>query len=130
MNERRDVIRNLLAAMDEAEKERISQTDCGTVSQINVFSGASININVTNVDKSRLRVFMFEHCAVCEHERVSIYRKCHGIAKQYDVYPEMRRHMKARWHVKSMRELTDAALNDLMLYMLELEQQIQNVARL
>lgn len=128
MADRRTTIRNVLSNLEDNEGEGITVTDCGSVSQINVFSGASININVTNVDKSKPQLFNLTGKAelLDSANREKIYRMCHGIAKQYDIYEEMRRHMMKCWQVKSMRGLTDEALNSLLSYMRDLEEQIEN----
>lgn len=62
-----------------------------------------------------------------ERERSRHYRVCHAIAKQYDLYPEMRKCMGDRWRAESMRDLPDQALRELFEYMRSLERRIFEV---
>lgn len=130
MSERRDLIRNVLSSLQGATEEGITISDCGTVSQINVFSGASININVTTTEKKEPSLFGFAcHDAIFDDEdRAKIYRMCHGIAKEHGLYDKMRQHMRQVWRAKSMRDLTDTALHELLQYMRKLESEKQFTA--
>lgn len=123
MSERRELIRNVLSSLQGTQSDGITISDCGSVSQINVFSGASININVTTPDKIRQKYFYFacNDTIFDDEERKKIYCMCHGIAKGYGHYSEMRRHMRLVWQAKSMRDLTDTALKELLQYMWKLE---------
>ena len=51
----------------------------------------------------------------------NIYRICHAIARQYDLYPQMRQMMKARWGAESMRQMDLAELQSLFYFMRSLE---------
>ncbi|UQZ90718.1 hypothetical protein C4J81_16505 [Deltaproteobacteria bacterium Smac51] len=51
----------------------------------------------------------------------NIYRICHAVAKQYGLYTEMRQMMKAKWGVKSMRDMDLEALQSLFYFMRGLE---------
>ena len=130
MTDRRRLIRNVLSDMQDADTEGVTIADCGTVSQINVFSGASININVTTIDKSKPRIvnYINEETMLDDSERERFYRMCHGIAKDYGIYEEMRRHMRLVWQAKSMRDLTDTALKELLQYMRKLEAEKRRTA--
>lgn len=50
-------------------------------------------------------------------KRSGCYRRCHGIARQYGLYAEMRQHMARQWGAKSMRNLADEELWSLEAYM-------------
>lgn len=53
--------------------------------------------------------------------RARAYRRCHAIARQYGIYPEMRALLEIKWQAESMRDVDDAALRDLLLFMEALE---------
>lgn len=129
MMDRNNLIQSVLSTLQDSEEVGVTLTDCERGSQINVFSGANINIRVTSIEKNESQTFnRSARCgSVAEEDRPKIYSVCHGIAKQYDIYPEMRGHMGLRWQTESMRELTNAALKELLFYMRGLQQRIQNV---
>ncbi len=62
-------------------------------------------------------------------ERARMYRECHGIAKRYGLYAEMRALMERKWDAESMRDLDDAALRDLRAFMRALEAQHKTATR-
>ena len=130
MTDRRRLIRNVLSNLESVEDEPATIADCGTVQQINLFAGASININVTNVDKSKTETvnLIGQEEPLDDEEREQFYRKCHGIAKQYGIYPEMRRHMRVNWQAASMRDLADSALKELLRFLRKLETKKQHTA--
>lgn len=122
MSTRRDLIRGVMAAVGGDEDPQVSVSDCNGVSQINVFSGASINLTFSNIDKSRVSIFSSSSDGLMtDEEREQYYRKCHGIAKQYSIYPQMRKYMAEEWNAESMRALTDRALKSLLRFMRSLE---------
>ena len=115
MSARRDLIRGMLSAVTAEDVEKASVSDCQNVSQINVFSGGSVNINLSAYVNSEM---------LTDEERAVFYRKCHGIAKQYAIYPQMRKYMKAEWGARSMRSLNDTALRSLLRFLRGLESAI------
>ena len=90
-------------------------------------SGITINIgNATTVSIARdvgqsTIVSGGKECKMTLEERSRHYRVCHAIAKQLDLYPEMRRYMLQQWQEESMRRLSDHALAMLLDYMQEFE---------
>lgn len=130
MSTRRKLIEDVMSAVNDEDLPQVSISGCRDVSQINVFPGACINISYSNIDKSHVNVTSASPPDYFSDEmREGFYRKCHGIAKQYGFYPEMRRHMKVHWHAKSMRDLTDTDLQALLQYMRSLERQHETRAK-
>ena len=78
-------------------------------------------IPIDIIDPTNLGGIDIETRFLDQVDRNRYYRQCHGIAKQYRVYREMRDFMKARWKKESMTELTDSALHVLLAYMRSLE---------
>lgn len=119
MSGRRELIESVLFNIGDAETPGINISGCDSVSQINVFPGGSISINISNKN-SGINLHEVE-CYLDEKQREKIYRMCHGIAKQFSIYPQMRKYMKDKWNYSSMRDLTDASLVCLLRFMRDME---------
>ena len=119
MSDRRGLIESVLSNISDTETPGINISGCDSVSQINVFPGGSININISsrkNVGKTHGNEYFLD-----EKQREKMYRMCHGIAKEYSIYPQMRKYMKDKWNYSSMRNLTDASLVCLLRFMRDME---------
>lgn len=90
-------------------------------------SGVTINIgsgSTVNIAQGEQGIAGAVNAAPIEMnaaERERHYRICHAIAKQLDLYPEMRKFMKEGWRAESMRQLSDPALQMLLKYMRDFE---------
>ena len=56
--------------------------------------------------------------------RQQVYKVCHGIAKDYDIYRQLRQLIKVRWGCESMTQLGDKDLGVLYRFMRALEAHI------
>lgn len=54
-------------------------------------------------------------------DRERCYRVCHAIAKEYNLYSEMRALIQMRWQCRSLRDLHDSALHKVVIFMRALE---------
>ena len=103
----------------DALKEHLTHQEKEGGITINIGSATNISI-ARDVGKSTI-VSGGEECKMTQEERSRHYRVCHAIAKQLDLYSEMRQYMLQHWRADSMRRLSDQALAKLLDYMLEFE---------
>lgn len=118
MSGRESIIRNALAGIKPTNNTQ----------HINVTSkiGIVVNIKEESIYKTDDVVNLLTNllCAAKNdalNNRDNTYRVCHSIAKQYELYCEMRLLMKTKWQVESMRQLTDEQLRCLYHFMRALE---------
>ena len=88
---------------------------------ITINIGSATNISIARDVGQSTIVSGGKEYKMTQEERSRHYRVCHAIAKQLDLYPEMRRYMQQQWRKESMRQLSDQALAGLLDYMQEFE---------
>ena len=113
MSSRKSYIINMLKSI------KINNTTDEKKEQSSVIIKNIANLNIyfiSNTNKISHTYVKMDDC-----ERARHYRICHAIAKQYDLYPEMRGFMREQWQKSSMRELEDQELQTLLTYMRNIE---------
>ena len=127
MKNRLDIIETLKGTKKDSQKIEAKMESSESSIQINVFPGGTVN-NVTYIVTSEIRItedLALNDLAWPPRQRERVFRICHGIAKQYGLYKEMRAVMRERWSAESMRELTDGALQSLLSFLRAMERQRQ-----
>ena len=129
MADRESIIRSALSGLKANNDKGISISDNNNIQQINLIS--KLDIVVNSKDKSideigetldlLVKLIGINAKDKAPNNRNNTYRICHGIAKQYGLYQEMRLLMKAQWQAASMRQLTDEQLESLYHFMRALE---------
>lgn len=117
MTTRRDIIRNILSTMEDEMPQAVENVDCKNVTQINLFAGSSLNLHFSNVGNQKMNVCNCSEEYYDEIQRKNIYKLCHEIAEKYSLYPQMNKYMHEQWDTKSIFELSDIALRNLLRFM-------------
>lgn len=127
MEQRKKKIRDILSTGINKKDKAIKYNGSSPVSQINIYPGAQANIVTYTVGaggNQEITNATVKPEELTTEERARIYRQCHAMAKQYDIYQEMRSEMRTTWGATSMRDLADDELQSLYKFMRSLEEKI------
>lgn len=106
--------------MTEREEYILSLLD-----QLRANDGAKIGVQPDQESMKALDMVLKRFRVGCIEDAPSkpeyIYRICHGVAKQYDLYGEMRQIMRLKWGASSMREMEISELKELFYFMRGME---------